>query len=100
MKENSIQGSTVSISTTVAIMSIFSLAMALGIIQAAMSKLFVFYGEQGIAMTTVMYAISITQLLSIAGGIVAGIFAGRLITFKTTAIIGIMLFIGGGHFQY
>ena len=98
MKENSIQGSTVSISTTVAIMSIFSLAMALGIIQAAMSKLFVFYGEQGIAMTTVMYAISITQLLSIAGGIVAGIFAGRLITFKTTAIIGIMLFIGGGTF--
>jgi MFS family permease len=86
----------VSMSITISIMSIFALSMTLGSIQPAMNKIFEFYGEQGIPMTTTMYLTSLPQLVSMAGSLVAGVIAGKFLSFKTAGIIGILLVILGG----
>jgi MFS family permease len=84
----------------IGIMSIFSLGMALGTIQPAMGKIFTYYGDQGIPMTTVMYLVSLPQLITIVGGLIAGALAGKVLPFKVTGIIGILLFTLGGIAPY
>lgn len=84
------------VSITIGIISIFSLSMTLGSIQPAMNKIFELYGAQDIPITTIMYLTSLPQLISMAGSLVAGVIAGKFLSFKACSIIGILLIILGG----
>ena len=86
----------VPLSLTIGIMSLFFLGMSLGSITPAMNKLTEFYGAQGIPMTTVMYVTSLPQLTSVAGSLIAGVIAGKKLPFKTCGIFGILLILIGG----
>lgn len=88
--------SSVSLGLTIGIMSLFFLSMSLGSIAPAMNKMVEFYGAQGIAMTTVMYVTSLPQLVSVAGSFIAGVVAGKKLSFKACGIIGILLLLIGG----
>lgn len=86
----------VSLRRSVGILSVFFLTIALGSITPAMNKMVEFYGAQGIPMTTIMYVTSLPQLASVVGGLLSGIMAGKRLSFKHCAIIGILLFLIGG----
>ena len=86
----------VPLSLTIGIMSLFFLGMSLGSITPAMNKLTEFYGAQGIPMTAVMYVTSLPQLTSVAGSLIAGVIAGKKLPFKTCGIFGILLILIGG----
>lgn len=88
--------SSVSLSLTIGIMSLFFLSMSLGSVAPAMNKMVEFYGAQGIAMTTVMYVTSLPQLISVVGSFIAGAVAGKALSFKTCGILGILLLLFGG----
>lgn len=86
----------VSLPLTIGILSVFFLSMSLGSITPATNKMVEFYGSQGIPMTAVMYVTSLPQLISVVGSFVAGAIAGKVLPFKTCAVIGILMILCGG----
>jgi len=90
------QQSPIKLSLTIGIMAIFSLSMALMTIQPVVAKLIEFYTPDGISVVKIMYVLSLPQLMMIIASLIAGVIAGRIIKYKTLALLATALAILGG----
>lgn len=84
------------LSLTIGILAVFFLSISLGSMAPATSKMVDYYGSQGIPMTSVMYVTSLPQLISVVGSVAAGAIAGKRLSFKTCAVIGVLMILFGG----
>lgn len=84
--------------TTVAIMSIFFIAMGVGTITPALNSIMLAFPD--LSVSTIYLTSTLPSLMCIPATLFAGAVAGSKVKFKTLGIIGVALFVIGGAIPF